>query len=428
MIGTQPRVRDALASPAYRWLVLGGAITRFGNGIAPVGLAFGVLDLGGSASDLGTVIALYALADVVTVLFGGVLGDRLPRQFVMVGTGVLAAVVQLTAAASLIGGWGTIWLLGVLGMLNGALGALNGPSSMAITKQTIPERCLQVAVAFRRTLNNSAQIAAYGIAGVLVAWVGPGWALAVDGVTFALGALCLSRIRVPGVVAGAGQSLLIEMRAGLTEVFRHTWLWLLTLMAFTYHLFYGGAQDVLGPIVVGGELGRPAWGFALAAMMSGFLVGGVATLVWRPRRPLYVGVSLLGLTAAFPAAMALSDSLLVIALCAFVHGFGLELFSVGWDLSIQQNIPEDMLSRVYAFDLAGSFVARPIGLALTGPVAAYFGLRTWLCVVAAVMVLSIAAALLSPAVRRLPRRDPEHVPEPAPQPRSARVEVDLFRE
>ena len=409
----RPGVRDALASAAYRWLVLGGAITRFGNGIAPVALAFGVLDLGGSAGDLGLVVALYALADVVTVLFGGVLGDRLPRQFVMVGTTVLAAIVQATAAASLVGGWGAIWLLGVLGMLNGALGALNGPSSMAIVKQTIPEACLQPAVAFRRTLTNTAQIVAYGVAGVLVAWVGPGWALAVDAVTFGLGALCYSRIRVPTVAVVAAQSLLAEMRAGVAEVFRHTWLWLLTAQAFTYHLFYGGAQDVLGPIVVSGELGRPAWGFALAAMMSGFLVGGIVTLVWRPRRPLYVGVCLLGLTAAFPAAMAVSDSMVVIAVCAFAHGFGLEIFSVGLDLSIQQNIEEHLLSRVYAFDMAGSFVARPLGLALTGPVAAYFGLRTWLGVVAAVMAASVAVALLSPAVRGLQRKELEPV-EPVP--------------
>ena len=40
------------------------------------------------------------------------------------------------------------------------------------------------------------------------------------------------------------------MAAGFREVLRHTWLWLLILQALLYHLFYGGAQSVLGPIVV----------------------------------------------------------------------------------------------------------------------------------------------------------------------------------
>ena len=64
----------------------------------------------------------------------------------------------------------------------------------------------------------------------------------------------------------------------------------------------------------------------------------------------------LGLTAAFPLAIALSDHLAVILLGAFLHGFGLEIFSVGWDLSIQENIAPDKLARVYSFDMVGSFV------------------------------------------------------------------------
>ena len=68
--------------------------------------------------------------------------------------------------------------------------------------------------------------------------------------------------------------------------------------------------------------------------------------------------------------MALSDQLWVVMLGGFLHGFGLEIFSVNWDLSIQQNVAEDKLARVYSFDLVGSFVARPLGLALTGPVGA----------------------------------------------------------
>ena len=78
---------------------------------------------------------------------------------------------------------------------------------------------------------------------------------------------------------------------------------------------------------------------------------------------------LLSLTAPFPIAMALSDQLWVVLLGAFLHGFGLQVFDVFWDLSIQQNVAPDKLARVYSFDMVGSFVARPLGLALTGPVA-----------------------------------------------------------
>jgi len=107
--------------------------------------------------------------------------------------------------------------------------------------------------------------------------------------------------------------------------------------------------------------------------MAGFMVGGVITLRYRPRRMLFAGTAFLTLTAFFPLAMALGVGLPVILLGAFVHGLGLEIFSVNWDLAIQQNVPPDKLARVFAFDQVGSFVMRPLGLALVGPVAEAVG-------------------------------------------------------
>ncbi len=403
---------NPLRHAPYRWLLTGVTVNSLGNGIAPIALAFAVLDLGGDASELGLVVGLYALADVGAVLFGGVLGDRLPRTVMMQGSSMFAAVAQAVVAASLIGGWSSIPLLAGLGMVNGALGALGGPSSQAITQQTVPAALLRTAITWRRIGQNVAVIVGSGAAGLLVAGAGTGWALAVDAFTFAFAAVCFGLVRVEALVVPAERgSMLADVREGFAEVMRHTWLWLLILQALLYHLFYGGAQGVLGPIVVGDSLGRPAWGWALSSMMVGFVVGGLVTLRWKPRRALYVGTWFLGLTAAFPIAMALSDSLTVVLVGAFLHGFGLEIFSVGWDLSIQEQVAPDKLARVYSFDMIGSFIARPVGLALTGPVAQLVGFRTWLLVVGAVIVVSTLVALTSRDVRRLERKvdEPEVV-------------------
>ncbi|KQV73617.1 MFS transporter [Aeromicrobium sp. Root344] len=394
-----------LAHPDYRYLVSGATVSALGNAITPVALAFAVLDLGGSATDLGLVVSAFAAAEVLTVLAGGVLGDRLPRQLMLQGSAAAAAVFQALIAVALIGGWATIPLLAVGGVLNGCLGALSGPSSSALTRQTVPAEELPKAVAIRRLAQNGAMVIGFSGAGSLVAVFGSGWAIAVDAGTFAVAAGCFGLIRVPRVVAlEKAPSLLGDLRAGAAEVFRHTWLWLLIGQALLYHLFYGGVQGVLGPIVVGDSLGRSAWGWALGALMLGFIIGGVVTLRWRPRRGLFVGTALLALTAAFPLAMALSDHLPLLLLGAFLHGFGLEIFSVNWDLSIQQNIPEDKLARVYSFDIVGSYVARPLGLVVTGPIASAVGFDRWLLVVAAVMGGSALLSLTSPAVRRLERR------------------------
>lgn len=394
----------------FRWLAAGSTVNLLGNGIAPVALAFAVLDIGGSATDLGLVVAAYALADVAAVVFGGVLGDRLPRRMLMTGGNALAALTQGVAAASLLGHWSSLWLLALLAAANGALGSLSGPATQAVTQQTVPAVMLPRAITWLRLAKNLATFIGFGAAGMLVAGVGSGWALAADAVTFALAALCFSRLHVPAVVSRSGQRFLAEAREGLAEVTGRVWLWSLILMATLYHLFYGGSQGVLGPVVVGEHVGRSAWGFALAAMMAGFISGGVVSLFWRPRRLLYAGETFLVLTACFPAAMAFSDLPLLILAGAFLHGFGLEIFSVNWDVAIQQNVPADRLARVYSFDLLGSFIARPVGLALTGPVAAVVGERQWLGVVAAVLVLAAVVPLAIPDVRRLERAPAETEP------------------
>lgn len=400
-----PSQDQPLRHPAFRRLVTGTTVNNLGNAISPVALAFAVIDLGGSATQLGLVVAVYALADVLAVVGGGVLGDRLPRTTMMRSSNLIAGLVQTFAAVMLLSHHATIPLLAALGGVNGALGSLAGPSTQAITPQTVPESMLRQAITVRRLCQNIAQIVGFGLGGVLVGWVHPGGALVVDAATFLFASACFWTIHVPDIreQSETPAHFLAEAREGWAEVIRHSWLWSLIAMALVYHFFFGGAQGVLGPIVVGGRLGASAWGYAMSSMMIGFVLGGLLSLRWKPRRILLVGELGLILTVCFPLAMAVSGQLWVIVLGALLHGFGLEIFSVGWDLAIQENVPERMLARVYSFDQLGSYIARPVGLALTGPLAGLFGDRAWLVVVAAAMFVAEVVPLVIRDVRMLER-------------------------
>ena len=388
----------------FRLLVTGTTTSALGNAITPVALAFAVLDLGGSATQLGLVVAVFALAEVATVLFGGVLGDRVPRQLMLEGSAAACVLTQGFLAVMLIGGWAGIPLVAGVGVVNGCLGALDQPSSSAMTRNTVPGPLVSSAVALRGLLQTSAGVVGFAAGGVLVAAAGSGWAIAVDALTFAVAAYCFSRLDVPHTRPDAPRgSMLADLGEGLREVLRHTWLWLLIGQALLYHLFYGGAQSVVGPIVVSDAFGRSAWGVALGSLMAGFVVGGLVCLRWKPRRSLFVGTALLSLTALFPFAMAVSSSLPLVLAGAFLHGFGLQVFDIQWQVAIQENVPDDKLARVYSFDAVGSFVARPLGLALTGPVAEAVGFSRWLVVVGVVMAGSSLLSLLSADVRGLRR-------------------------
>src|SRR3954470_20350520 len=230
------RSDSPLRHQPFRWLLAGTTVNSLGNMIAPVAIAFAVLDVGGSATQLGLVVGAYALADVVAVLWGGVLGDRLPRTVMMRGANASAAAVQGLVALSLLGGWGSLWLLAAGGALNGALGSLAGPSTQAVTPQTVPQQLLRQAITVRRLSQNASMILGAGIAGLLVAWIGTGGALAVDAATFLLAAACFTQVHVPALVATVRTKALAEARDGFREVMRHSWLWSLIAMALVYHL------------------------------------------------------------------------------------------------------------------------------------------------------------------------------------------------
>jgi MFS family permease len=82
-----------LRTRAFRNLVVGRFVVTLGNAVAPIALAFAVLDLTGSVAHMGIVIGARSLTNVMVLLFGGALGDRLPRHLLMVVSCLLAAGV-----------------------------------------------------------------------------------------------------------------------------------------------------------------------------------------------------------------------------------------------------------------------------------------------------------------------------------------------
>ena len=79
--------------------------------------------------------------------------------------------------------------------------------------------------ALRGLSSSVGRIAGPIAAGVLVATVGAGWALAVDAATFAVSAALLAGIRLPRQAAAPRRSFLADLREGWTAFRSRTWLW-----------------------------------------------------------------------------------------------------------------------------------------------------------------------------------------------------------
>src|ERR687887_1774639 len=88
----------------FRLLFASQSVSLLGDGLVAVALAFAVLDLTGSASDLGLVFAARTIPLVAFLLAGGVFADRFSRRAVMVAADVARFASQGLTAGLLISG------------------------------------------------------------------------------------------------------------------------------------------------------------------------------------------------------------------------------------------------------------------------------------------------------------------------------------
>jgi MFS family permease len=396
----------------FRRLVTGRTFAEFGNAIAPVALAFAVLDLTGSAVQLGLVVGARSLTNMLLVLFGGVLADRLPRSVILQGTEVAAAVTQAAIAVSVLTGTASVPLLIGLSVANGAVSAIALPASSSIVPQTVPAVMLQQANALNRMLSNTGRFVGAAAGGVLVAVVGSGWAIAVNAALFLCAALAYRRLRIARPEAPKRSRPLADLAEGWNEFRSRTWLWVVVLQFTVVNAVAAGGIFVIGPVVADDTFGRSGWGLVLAAETAGWVLGGMLAAHWRPTRALAVGVALVLCNALPLLALAKAPHVLLLVLIMMLTGAAMELGGVAWDVSMQENVPEDKLARVYSFDLLGSILAVPLGQMAVGPLAERWGREPVLLCGAALIAVATLLTLCSRQVRGLRRRTPE--PEAAP--------------
>ena len=391
----------------FRLLFAGRVVSFAGTAMAPIALAFGVLELGGSAGDLGLVLTLSILPQVFFLLVGGVIADRLPRQLVMVASNVVSGLAQAVAAFLLITGSAEIWHLAAVAVVRAIASSFFFPAQQGIIPQTVPVELLQPANALLRLTLNATNIGGAALGGLVVAAAGPGWALAFDGLTYLVAAALLLQMRIVPPARGATSSFVAELREGWGAFRTRTWLWVVVLGFAFSNGATAAAMGVLGPIVAEESLGGAGvWGLVIGAQGIGLVLGGLIALRIHPARPLLLGVASVTLLVPPIALLALGAPWPVIALAAVLAGVGVELFSVFWDVSLMGHVPNELLSRVSAWDAIGSLVLMPAAYAVIGPASEAFGITAtlWGCV--AIATAAILAQLLSSDVRNLPHPVP----------------------
>lgn len=391
-----------LRKPDVARLFVAYLLSYTGSAMAPIAMAFGVLELTGSTKDAAIVIAAPTLASIVVLLVGGALADRLSRQKIMAIADTLAMLAQLSMAALFLTSNATVPLLTALMLANGIAIALNAPAATGLIVQLVDKNQLQATNALLGMARHGAVAGGAALGGLLVALYGAGITLAIDGLSFGLSALLVLSLKPKPQRPLAKASMIQDLVLGWREFTRHRWLWVIVLQ---FSLVVAGLEAVfglLGPAVAREQMnGAADWGIIAGVFGLGMIIGGLLGVVVRPRYPMRFGSLWVFSFSLVPLALALALPVYAVAVCALISGIGGQLFSTLWNTTLQQRIPGELLSRVSAYDHLGSIALAPLGILLAGLLFELIGARDTLLLAAALIIVPTAGVLLVADVHQL---------------------------
>ncbi|REE96237.1 putative MFS family arabinose efflux permease [Thermomonospora umbrina] len=374
-----------------------------GHGFGRLALTWGTLELGHGAGGVSLVLACEAIPQLLLVLAGGIISDRFRRNRVLVGADLLSACTWAGLAACFMAGAAPLSLVCGLAVLVGVGTALFSPAVEGIVADLVEGETRQVANALLRQAAATGLIIGLALSGVVVAAVGPGWAAALNGVALLVSAGLLARLGLQAHTHGRS-SPLAELRVGWREFAARQWLWVIALQGAVVIAVISAFNGVIGPLYMSQGHGGPrAWGLVAGCEALGTLVGGRIAAHWYPLRPIMAAVLLIAPLGVPMLLLAAGSAWPVLACAMLVAGVCQTTFATFWATTVQNSVPNEVLSRVRSWDLLGALTLAPLGLLVAGPVAATAGTEPTAAGGGLLILTAAALALLSPQVRTLRR-------------------------
>lgn len=367
-------------------LLFGGqTVSTIGDALYAVALPWLILSNGGSPQELGIVLTAYGIPRVGSVLLGGWLSDLLrPRRLMLIADTVRAVLVGILAALAF---WNhaNVWEWSAVAAFLGTFQGLFLPSASAILPELVSDEDLQAANALSFASTQAATLVGSAAAGVVVAVLSSGAAMAIDAVTFVVSAVSLAMMRLirAGTPSKSGEGANAqtdaegqadstasgEVQIPLGRFLRTSRLMQVSMVvSIAANFCFGGLLEVALPTLAHGPMRADAsgYGMMMAAFGGGALAGGILAgmLTGAKRKGLIALLAVL--IMAITIALLPYGGVTGAVLCMLISGLVNSISNVLLITLIQLIIPRHLMGRVMGLLLFASFGTYPISVALGG--------------------------------------------------------------
>ncbi|PQZ59370.1 MFS transporter [Bacillus sp. MYb209] len=395
-------------SPHFKFLWIGQLLSTLGSSITMVILPIVVYSLTGSTVVMGMTMAMYMLPNILALPFAGLVVDRIDRVKLMLFTDIIRCILMLLLATLIFMDLLTITLLYVLVALYGLMEGIFQPAYSAVRAKVFVPEIRNAANALTQMSNQGIRLIGPALGGLIVSVASAGIGFGLDAVTYLLSFFCLlflKEIKFNKVqkLEKNNVNYKKDFLEGFLVLKSHPWLWI-TILVFSFvNICYAGIIVVLIPWLFNVHHHFEAYVYGLGMACSG---GGavIAALIfggkqqWHKRGLLaYGGVLISGMALLIMPFVSWAPAL--IGLMA-IEGFGIMIFGLIWETSLQELVPEEAFGRVASLDMLGSFALLPLGYVVVGWLATVIGGKITIIMLAILVLITIGMALSVPSIRR----------------------------
>jgi MFS family permease len=376
----------------YRLWFFGALVANIGTWMQRVAQDWLVLTVlsANSGFAVGVVTALQFLPTLLLSPLAGVLADRLPRRKLLIATQSGLGILAAGLGTLVLSGAAELWHVYVFALALGVVTALDGPVRQTFVAEMVPASDLPNAVGLNSTSFNIARLIGPGIAGLLIAVVGPGWVFLINAVSFGATIFSLTLMRTrelhetPHAPRAKGQ-----VRAGVAYVRRRSDIMVIMVVVGIVSAF--GLNFQLTSATMAREefgMGAGEYGILGSILAIGSVTGALlAARRKNPRVRLVIGAALLfGITMGVQALMPTYE--LYALLCIPVGLFSLTMMTAA-NTTVQMSTEPAMRGRVMSLYMMVFMGATPIGSPIVGWISEAFGPR-WSVGVGAIASILVA--------------------------------------
>ncbi|WP_369144491.1 MFS transporter [Streptomyces sp. R44] len=399
------------------------AISVTGNSLTLIGVPWFALETTGSPGKAGLVAFCAAVPVVLAAVAGGPVIDRLGRRRVSITSdlvcGLALAAIPLLHQTGALRFWMLCALMAVTGLFH-------APGEMA-RHVLVPDLAGRAGTSLTRAASlydavaRGARMTGAAIAGLLVAFMGPGTVLYVDAATFAVSAL-LVMATLRGVPSAeplrdaprlSAARYRADLREGYSFLFRARLMLGIMVMVMVTNGLSQSWSSVLLPVHSRENLGGPAAQgllvsvFAGCALAGALLYGAIGERF--SRRVVFTAGFLIGGAPPYVVA-ALTDTTTPLLVTLAASGLGVGVLNPILTTVAYEQVPDELRSRVMGASTAGVLLTNPLGGLAAGLLVERVGLTATLLGIGTLYFLTTLSPMVFPAWRGM---------DADPKPRSA---------